>query len=84
MAKPVTIYTTATCGYCKATKEFLQSHSVPYNEIDVGSDQAKAREMIEKSGQMGVPVILIGEGSEQELIVGFDQKRIAASLGIAG
>ncbi len=80
--KPVTIYTTQTCQYCKATKQFLQEHSVPYTEIDVGSDPGKAREMIQKSGQMGVPVIVVGSGAEEQLIIGFDQARIAAALGI--
>lgn len=80
--KPVTIYTTQTCQYCKAAKQFLQEHEVAYAEIDVGSDAEKAREMIQKSGQMGVPVIVIGAGIEEQLIVGFDQARIAAALGI--
>ena len=57
----ITIYTTKTCGYCKATKAFLTEHTVPFTEIDVGADQEKAREMIEVSGQMGVPVIVIGD-----------------------
>lgn len=83
MAKPITIYSTATCGFCKAAKSFLTEHGVAYTEIDVGTDQAKAREMIEKSGQMGVPVIVVGEGSEEEIIVGFDQPRLAAAAGIA-
>lgn len=80
--KPITIYTTQTCQYCRVTKQFLQEHGVPYTEIDVGSDPEKAREMIQKSGQMGVPVIVIGEGEEEQLIVGFDKARIAAALGI--
>lgn len=82
MAKPVTIYSTQTCGYCKAAKEFMASHGVQYTEVDVGADQQKAREMIEKSGQMGVPVIVVGEGEGEELIVGFDQKRLSTALGI--
>lgn len=80
--KPVKIYTTQTCQYCKATKAFLQEHQVPYTEIDVGGDPNKAREMIQKSGQMGVPVIVIGEGDSEQLIVGLDQARLAAALGI--
>lgn len=83
MAKPVTIYSTQTCGYCRAAKDFLQSHDVGFTEIDVGVDQAKAREMIEKSGQMGVPVIVVGSGSEEELIVGFDQNRLARAVGLS-
>ncbi len=80
MPKPVTIYTTKTCGYCRAAKGFMNAHNIPYTEIDVGADVAKAREMIEKSGQMGVPVIVVGEGAEEELIVGFDRPRLAAAL----
>lgn len=80
----VTIYSTQTCGYCKAAKEFMNSHNVEYTEIDVGSDQDKAREMIEKSGQMGVPVIVIGESDTEQMIVGFDQAKLAELLGIEG
>lgn len=83
MAKPVTIYTTQTCGFCKAAKAFMNEHGVAYTEIDVGADQAKAREMIERSGQMGVPVIVVGEGDEEEIIVGFDKERLAAAVGVA-
>lgn len=82
MPKPVTMYTTKTCIYCKATKEFFQQNNVQYTEIDVGSDPAKAREMIEKSGQMGVPVIIVGEGADEQLIVGFDQPRLRQALEI--
>jgi len=83
MTKPVTIYTTQTCGFCRATKEFFQEKGVEYNEIDVGSDQAMAREMIEKSGQMGVPVIVVGEGEGEELIVGFDKERLTKVLDLS-
>lgn len=81
--KPVTIYSTKTCVYCKATKQFLTEKAVPYTEVDVGSDPNKAREMIQKSGQMGVPVIVIGEGPDEQLIVGFDKPRIASALGLS-
>lgn len=81
--KPVTIYTTQTCVYCKATKQFFQEHNVAYTEVDVGSDAVKAREMIQKSGQMGVPVIVVGEGSDEQLIVGFDKPRLSAALEIS-
>jgi glutaredoxin 3 len=80
----VTIYTTQTCGYCKAAKEFFQTNNVEYNEIDVGSDQDKAREMIEKSGQMGVPVIVVDKDGNEDIIVGFDQGRLEAALGVNG
>lgn len=83
-SKPVTIYTTKTCVYCKTTKQFFQEHGVQYTEIDVGGDVAKAREMIQKSGQMGVPVIVVGEGADEQLIVGFDKPRLSAALGLSG
>ena len=82
MAKPVTIYSTQTCGYCRAAKDFMTSQGVAFEDVDVGVDQAKAREMIEKSGQMGVPVIVVGSGADEELIVGFDQNRLATALGL--
>lgn len=74
----VTIYSTPTCGYCKAAKEYFKKNNIDYTEHDVANDTAKAQEMIEKSGQMGVPVILI----DDELIVGFDQAKIAKLLDI--
>jgi glutaredoxin 3 len=82
MSKPVTLYTTPTCGYCKATKAFLQEKNIPYTEIDVSSSQDKAKEMIERSGQMGVPVIVVGTSPEEQLIVGFDQSRLSEALGL--
>lgn len=79
---PVSIYTTKTCGYCKVTKELLTKQNVPFTEIDVGSDRDKAREMIAKSGQMGVPVLFIGEEGSQEMIIGFDETRIKKALSL--
>lgn len=79
---PVTIYTTKTCGYCKAAKELLTEHTVPFTEIEVGSDREKAREMIAKSGQMGVPVLFIGDTGSQEMIIGFDEAKIKQALAL--
>jgi len=87
--KKVSIYTTPTCTYCRAAKEFFHQNNVAYEEFDVSTDAAKREEMIEKSGQMGVPVIMIGDtdekGTEKEpvLIVGFDRARLSEVLGIA-
>lgn len=78
----VTIYSTQTCGYCRAAKQFFKDNGIQYTEYDAGTDREKAREMIEKSGQMGVPVIIIEDGGKEDLIVGFDQSRIAAALNI--
>lgn len=80
--KPVTIYSTPFCGFCKMTKEFLKQHGVAYTDYDVSTDSAKAQEMMDKSGQLGVPVVLIGTGAEQEMIIGFDQGKLSQALGL--
>ena len=79
MDKTVTIYSTPTCHFCQMTKDFLKEKGVNYTEYNVASDLEKRQEMIQKSGQMGVPVITIGE----EVVVGFDQEKLASTLGIA-
>ncbi len=72
----VTVYSTKTCPYCSLAKEYLKSKNVPYEDVDVGSDRAKAQEMMKKSGQMGVPVIEING----KIIVGFDRGAIDEAL----
>ncbi len=74
----VKIYTTNHCPYCKMAKEFFKMHNVKYDEINVEEDAKAAEEMIEKSGQMGVPVIEI----DGKLIVGFDKRAIESALKI--
>lgn len=76
--KNVIIYSTPTCMYCKMAKEFLAEHNVPFTDYDLTQDVAKREEVIKKTGQMAVPVIEI----EGEMIIGFDQERIAKILGI--
>lgn len=76
--KSVQIYSTESCGYCKLAKEFFQKNNVEFQEFDVGKDLAKRQEMIEKSGQMGVPVIII----DNEIIVGFNKSKLQELLGI--
>jgi glutaredoxin-like YruB-family protein len=70
--KNIIIYTTPVCPWCHRAKEYLSSKGFSYTDYDVASDREKAKEMIQKSGQMAVPVIVIGE----EIIVGFNQTRI--------
>jgi len=72
-----TIYTTPTCAYCKAAKEFFKKNNVQYSEIDITTDPAQMDVMIKKSGQMGVPVIVAEKDGQEEIIVGFDQARLA-------
>jgi len=76
--KPVAIYTTETCTYCKMAKEFFKANNVPYQEFDVGRDLGKRQEMIEKSGQMGVPVITVGD----DMVIGFNKPRLTELIGI--
>ena len=75
----VIIYTTPTCPYCKMAKEFFKANKVEYEDIDVSSNREAAEHMIEKSGQMGVPVIEVGD----QIIVGFDKSALKKALGIA-
>ncbi|MBI2483466.1 glutaredoxin family protein [Candidatus Uhrbacteria bacterium] len=79
MAPQITVYSTPSCPYCKLAKEYLHAKNFAYTEIDVAADSEKAEEMIQKSGQMGVPVIDIGG----TIIVGFDKPKMNAALGIA-
>ncbi len=78
MAKNVKIYSTPTCPFCIRAKQFLKDGNVPFEDIDVSTDTRKAREMMDKTGQMGVPVLDI----DGEIIVGFDKDRIKELLGI--
>lgn len=80
----VEMYTTPTCAYCKMSKEFFAENNVEFSEYDVADDEAKAQEMIDKSGQMGVPVIIItpDDGSDAEIIVGFNKEKLSELLGI--
>jgi glutaredoxin 3 len=78
MDKSVKVYSTPTCPWCVRVKEFLKDNNIIFLDVDVGSDQQAAEEMIQKSGQMGVPVLDIGG----EIIIGFDKEKIKIALGI--
>ena len=69
---PVKVYSTKNCPYCRMVKAFLEKNGIDFEYIDVGEDRKAAREMIELSGQRGVPVTVYGD----EVIVGFDAKRL--------
>lgn len=79
----VTIYSTPTCTFCNAAKEYFTEKNVDYTEIDVAADPTKAQEMVQKTGQMGVPVIIIEKDGNEEVIVGFDKQKINETLGLA-
>ncbi len=76
--KKVTIYSTPTCTYCQHAKAFFKEHGIAYTEYNVGADTEKRKEMVEKSGQLGVPVIDI----DGAVTVGFDEETLASALGI--
>ena len=78
MGKQVKVYSTPTCPYCIRAKQFLKDSNIQFEDTDVSSNQQAAEEMIQKSGQMGVPVLDIGG----EIIVGFDKERIKQALGL--
>ncbi|HEU0085895.1 MAG TPA: glutaredoxin domain-containing protein [Candidatus Paceibacterota bacterium] len=77
--KNVTIYSTPTCHFCHMAKDFFTANSIVYTDYDVATDLEKRKEMMEKTGQMGVPVIII----DDEIIVGFDKPRLSTLLGIS-
>lgn len=76
--KKVTIYSTPTCHFCSMAKEYFKENHVEFETFDVASDSEKRKEMVEKSGQLGVPVIVI----DNDVVVGFNKPRLARLLGI--
>ncbi len=78
MDKEVVIYSTPSCHFCQMAKAFFDENGVEYTDYNVAEDHEKAREMVERSGQMGVPVIFIGD----EMVIGFDEPRIRELLGL--
>jgi glutaredoxin-like YruB-family protein len=76
--KKVEIYSTPTCHFCHSAKDFFKENNIVYTEYDVKADLEKRKEMMEKSGQMGVPVIII----DGNLVVGFDKPAVIHLLGL--
>jgi glutaredoxin 3 len=76
--KEVQIYSTPTCHFCQAAKEFFKANDIDFTDYNVAEDSEKRNEMVEKSGQMGVPVILIGG----EMTIGFDEGKVKELLGL--
>ena len=77
--KQVTIYSTPTCHFCQMAKEFFKEKNVEYTDFNVAEDTEKRQEMIEMTGQMGVPVIKIGD----DVVIGFDKEKITQLLGLS-
>lgn len=79
----VTMYTTTTCPFCKMQKDYLNAKSIAFEEILVDNNPGKAQEMIEMSGQMGVPFTIIEKDDGIKVsILGFDKPKIDEALGI--
>ena len=76
MNHEVTIYTSSTCSWCEAVKDYLRAREIDFEEVDVSEDTDRAQELVERSGQYGVPVVDI----DGEMVVGFDRPRIDALL----
>lgn len=74
----VLVFSTPTCSFCNLAKKYFREKGVKFTDIDVSRDQSAARDMVRRSGQMGVPVIDIGG----KIIVGFDKPKINSLLGI--
>ncbi|MFH1429843.1 MAG: glutaredoxin family protein [Candidatus Margulisiibacteriota bacterium] len=74
----VSVYSTPTCPYCRMVKNYLDEKKVAYTNIDVSANQNAAQEMVQKSGQMGVPVVDI----DGQMIIGFDKEKISQILGL--
>ena len=74
----IQIYSTPTCPWCKRAKAYLDEKGIKYESIDVSSDEKAQKEMIDKSGQMGVPVIDI----DGKIVIGFDKEKIDELLNI--
>lgn len=72
----IIVYSTTWCAYCHAVTDYLDKFDLKYRVIDIEKDASAAKDMIDKSGQMGVPVVDI----DGVIIVGFDRPKIDAAL----
>lgn len=75
--KTVEIYSTPTCHFCHMAKDWFKSHNVAFVDYNVATDMEKRKEMVEMTGQMGVPVIKIGN----DVIIGFNEPKLASLVG---
>lgn len=76
MAKSIKVYSTPTCAFCTLVKEFLDGKKVPYEVVDLAEHPEKVEEMVDVSGQLGVPVTVI----DDQVVVGFDRGKLESAL----
>ena len=79
MDKTIIIYSTPTCHFCHMVKDYLTEKGIAFTDHNVAVDIEKRQEMMQRSGQMGVPVIFIGD----DMVIGFNKDKIDVLLGIA-
>jgi glutaredoxin-like YruB-family protein len=75
----VLVFTTPTCPWCVRVKRYLTEQKITFREVDVSRDQAAARDLVRRTGQMGVPVVEI----DGRPVIGFDKPRIDRMLGLS-
>ena len=76
----IVIYSAPSCGACKQAKEYLESINVEFTEIDVSKDFEAGQEMQRKTGAMSLPVIIIGNEDEQEILIGYSKEKLSEAI----
>ncbi len=76
----VEIYSTPTCHFCHMAKDWFTANNVKFVDHDVAADLERRKEVLEMTGQMGVPVIKIGN----DVVIGFNQPKLEELLNIKG
>ena len=80
MSQKITVFSSPACPYCIQVKEFLKENKVEFDLVDLGKEPDKAQQLVEKTGQMGVPVTIIEENGKEEILVGFNQEQLKQTL----
>jgi glutaredoxin 3 len=81
MAKNITIYTTNTCGYCVMVKKWLTSKNMTYDEVNLDESPERAKEALEVSGQLAVPVTVVTKDDDsKQVIVGYNLAKLAPAV----
>ena len=76
----IEVYTTPSCPYCTKLKNWLEEEDIEYESFDLSQDRQKAQELIQKTGQRGVPQTLIKDGDEEKAVIGFQPEKIKAEI----
>jgi len=76
----IEVYTTPSCPYCTKLKNWLDEEDIEYESFDLSQNQQKAQELIQKTGQRGVPQTLIKDGDEEKAVIGFQPEKIKAEI----